>query len=32
MVWLYRIVYLVQNDEALILRVMHGARDLLGLI
>jgi len=28
----YRIVYLVQNDEVLILRVVHGARDLLGLI
>ena len=28
----YRIVYLVQNDEILILRVVHGARDLLRLI
>lgn len=28
----YRIVYLVQNDEVLILRVVHGARDLFGLI
>ena len=28
----YRIVYLVENDEALILRVVHGARDLFGLI
>lgn len=27
----YRIVYLVQNDEVLILRVVHGARDLFGL-
>ncbi len=27
----YRIVYLVQNDAALILRVVHGARDLLKL-
>lgn len=28
----YRIVYLVQNDEILILRVVHGARNLPGLI
>jgi plasmid stabilization system protein ParE len=28
----YRIVYLVQSDEVLVLRVVHGARDLLGLI
>ncbi len=28
----YRIVYLVQNDEVLILRVVHGARNLLRLI
>ena len=28
----YRIVYLVQNDEVLILRVVHGARNLHGLI
>lgn len=28
----YRIVYLVQNDEVLILRVVHGARNLRGLI
>ncbi len=28
----YRIVYLVQNDEVLILRVVHGARNLPGLI
>lgn len=28
----YRIVYLVQSNEILILRVVHGARDLLGLI
>lgn len=27
----YRIVYLVQNDAVLILRVVHGARDLLKL-
>ncbi len=27
----YRIVYLVQNDVVLILRVVHGARDLLKL-
>ncbi|MBK9948205.1 MAG: type II toxin-antitoxin system RelE/ParE family toxin [Nitrospira sp.] len=28
----YRIVYLVQNDEVLILRIVHGARNLHGLI
>ncbi len=28
----YRIVYLVQNNEVLILRVVHGARNLRGLI
>ncbi len=28
----YRIVYLVQNEEVLILRVVHGARNLRGLI
>ena len=28
----YRIVYLVQSDEVLVLRVVHGERDLLGLI
>ncbi len=28
----YRIVYLVQNDEVLILRVVHGVRNLHGLI
>lgn len=28
----YRIVYLVQNDEVLILRIVHGARNLPGLI
>ena len=28
----YRIVYLLQSDEAFILRVVHGSRDLLALI
>ena len=28
----YRIVYLLQDDEAFILRVVHGSRDLLGLV
>jgi toxin ParE1/3/4 len=28
----YRIVYLVQNDEVFILRVVHGSRDLLALV
>jgi len=28
----YRIVYLLRDDEVLILRVVHGARDLLALI
>jgi toxin ParE1/3/4 len=28
----YRIVYLLQNDEVFILRVVHGARDLLVLV
>ena len=28
----YRIVYLLQNDEAFILRVVHGSRDLLSLV
>jgi len=28
----YRIVYLVQNDEVFILRVVHGSRDLLVLV
>jgi plasmid stabilization system protein ParE len=27
----YRILYLIQNDAVLILRVVHGARDLLEL-
>jgi toxin ParE1/3/4 len=28
----YRIVYLVQNDQVFILRVVHGSRDLLALV
>ena len=28
----YRIVYLLQDNEAFILRVVHGSRDLLALI
>lgn len=28
----YRIVYLVQDNEVVVLRVVHGARDLLALI
>ena len=28
----YRIVYLLQDDEACILRVVHGSRDLLALV
>jgi plasmid stabilization system protein ParE len=28
----YRIVYLLQDDEVFILRVVHGSRDLLALI
>jgi plasmid stabilization system protein ParE len=28
----YRIVYLLQDDEAFILRVVHGSRDLLALV
>jgi plasmid stabilization system protein ParE len=28
----YRIVYLMQNDEVFILRVVHGSRDLLALV
>ncbi|MEK7763007.1 MAG: type II toxin-antitoxin system RelE/ParE family toxin [Nitrospirota bacterium] len=28
----YRIVYLVQDNEILILRVVHGSRDLLALV
>ena len=28
----YRIVYLVQNDEVFILRVVHGSRDFLALV
>ena len=28
----YRIVYLLQNDKAFILRVVHGSRDLLALV
>lgn len=28
----YRIVYLLQNDEVFILRVVHGSRDLLTLV
>jgi toxin ParE1/3/4 len=28
----YRIVYLLRNDEVLILRVVHEARDLLALV
>lgn len=28
----YRIVYLLQGDEAFVLRVVHGSRDLFGLV
>lgn len=28
----YRIVYLLQDDEAFILRVVHGSRDLVALV
>ena len=28
----YRIVYLLQNNEVFILRVVHGSRDLLALV
>jgi plasmid stabilization system protein ParE len=28
----YRIVYLLQDNEVIILRVVHGARDLLALV
>jgi plasmid stabilization system protein ParE len=28
----YRIVYLLQDNEAFILRVVHGSRDLLALV
>lgn len=28
----YRVVYLLRNNEVLILRVVHGARDLLALV
>ena len=28
----YRIVYLLQEDMVFILRVVHGSRDLLGLV
>jgi plasmid stabilization system protein ParE len=28
----YRIVYLIQDNEILILRVVHGARDLMALV
>jgi toxin ParE1/3/4 len=28
----YRIVYLMQNDQVFILRVVHGSRDLLALV